>query len=75
MDEYIKQNLSQEDKLDLFNSVKFELDLFRNGNAANQTVPEYDAAGNVLRTVEELEKETEDLLIQAWGIRNNDHSK
>ena len=75
LDEYIKQNLSQEDKLDLFNSVKFELDLFRNGNAANQTVPECDAAGNVLRTVEELEKETEDLLIQAWGIRNNDHSK
>ena len=28
-----------------------------------------------LARIEELEKETEDLLIQAWGIRNNDHSK
>ncbi len=29
LDEYIKQNLTQEDKQDLFNDVVKELDLFR----------------------------------------------
>src|SRR5699024_2924000 len=75
LNEYVKQNLSQEDKVDLFNSVKFELELFRNASPGNQTVPDLDEAGNVLRSVEELENETEEELIRAWGIRNNDASK
>ena len=75
LNEYIKQNLSQEDKVDLFNSVQFELNLFRNSKKENQTVPEVDDNGQILRTVEELEKETEEEIIQTWGIRKNDTSK
>ncbi len=75
LNEYIKQNLSQEDKVDLFNSVQFELNLFRNAKKENQTVPEVDDNGQILRTVEELEKETEEEITQAWGIRKNDYAK
>ena len=75
LNEYIKQNLSQEDKVDLFNSVQFELKLFRNAKKENQTVPEVDDNGQILRTVEELEKETEEEITQAWGIRKNDYAK
>ena len=75
LNEYIRQNLSQEDKVDLFNSVKFELDLFRHGKVANETVPEVDDRGQTIRTVEEIEKETEEELIQGWGIRKNEVAK
>jgi len=75
LNEYIKQNLSQEDKVDLFNSVQFELNLFRNAKKENQTVPDVDDRGQTIRTVEEIEKETEEELIQGWGIRKNEVAK
>jgi len=75
LNEYIKQNLSQEDKVDLFNSVQFELNLFRNAKKENQTVPDVDDRGQIIRTVEEIEKETEEELIQGWGIRKNEVAK
>ncbi|MGM8141471.1 hypothetical protein [Enterococcus italicus] len=75
LNEYIKQNLSQEDKVDLFNSVQFELNLFRNAKKENQTVPDVDDRGQIIRTVEEIEKETEEELIQGWGIRKNEVTK
>ncbi|EAC2654594.1 hypothetical protein CY675_14830 [Listeria monocytogenes] len=75
LNEYIKQNLSQEDKVDLFNSVQFELNLFRNAKKENQTVPDVDDRGRTIRTVEEIEKETEEELIQGWGIRKNEVAK
>ena len=75
LNEYIKQNLSQEDKVDLFNSVQFELNLFRNAKKENQTVPDVNDRGQTIRTVEEIEKETEEELIQGWGIRKNEVAK
>ncbi len=42
LDEYIKQNLTQEDKQDLFNDVVKELDLFRE---KYPIVPELDDRG------------------------------
>lgn len=75
LNEYVRQNLSQEDKVDLFNSVKFELNLFRNAKKENQTVPDVDDRGQTIRTVEEIEKETEEELIQGWGIRKNEVAK
>lgn len=75
LNEYIKQNLSQEDKVDLFNSVQFELNLFRNAKKENQTVPDVDDRGQIIRTVEEIEKETEEELVQGWGIRKNEVAK
>lgn len=75
LNEYIKQNLSQEDKVDLFNSVQFELNLFRNAKKENQTVPDVDDRGQTIRTVEEIEKETEEELIQGWGIRKKEVAK
>lgn len=75
LNEYVRQNLSQEDKVDLFNSVQFELNLFRNAKKENQTVPDVDDRGQTIRTVEEIEKETEEELIQGWGIRKNEVAK
>jgi len=68
LDLYIKQNMSQEDKLDLFNDVIKDLNLFREAKPENATVPEIDENGNVLRSVEEIQADTEKDIIQNWGL-------
>ena len=66
LDEYIKQNLSLEDKQELYHAVLKDLDLFRE---QNETIPETDKAGNIIRTVEDIEKETATNLKFRWGIK------
>lgn len=73
LNEYIKQNLTQEDKQDLLNSVSKELDLFRE---KNPTIPELDENGDILQTVEEIEENTRNYLRKDWGMNvKNNNSK
>lgn len=65
LDEYIKQHLTQEDKQDLFNNVMRDIELFRE---KKPTIPEIDTDGTIIRTVEEIEQETETFLHDSWGI-------
>lgn len=69
LDQYIKQNFSQEDKLDLFNDVLRELDLFRNSKQEYRTVPEIDSNNMIIRSVEEIEYATQRDIIQKWGLK------
>jgi hypothetical protein len=48
LDEYIKQNLTQEDKQDLFNNVMKELDLFRE---KYPIIPELNERGDIVKSV------------------------
>jgi hypothetical protein len=68
LDEYIKQNLTQEDKQDLFNDVVKELDLFREKYPI--TVPELDDRGEIIRTTSQIKQDTEDSLRKGWGMNN-----
>ncbi|OQO49172.1 hypothetical protein BH736_12890 [Enterococcus hirae] len=65
LDEYIKQHLTQEDKQDLFNNVMRDIELFRK---KKPTIPEIDTDGTIVRTVEEIEQETETFLHDSWGM-------
>lgn len=65
LDEYIKQHLTQEDKHDLFNNVMRDIELFRE---KKPTIPEIDTDGTIIRTVEEIEQETETFLHDSWGM-------
>ncbi|WP_373193567.1 hypothetical protein [Enterococcus sp. RIT-PI-f] len=65
LDEYIKQHLTQEDKQDLFNNVMREVEMFRE---KKPTIPEIDVDGTVIRTVSEIEKETQMILRTNWGM-------
>lgn len=65
LDNYIKQNLTKEDKQDLFNNVLHELEIFR---IKNPTVPELDYNQNIVRNSEEIELETRKNLQKNWGI-------
>lgn len=67
LDEYIKQNLTQEDKQDLFNNVVKELDLFRE---KYPIVPELGDHGEIIRTARQIKKDTEDSLRKEWGMNN-----
>lgn len=71
LDDYIKQNLSQEDKLDLYNDVKREVATFRHSKNENMTVPETNEQGIIIRTPEEIEAESEAEIIKKWGINKN----
>lgn len=66
LDEYIKQNLSLEDKQELYHAVLKDLELFRE---KNKTIPEIDKAGNIIRDVDDIEKETATTLKTRWGIK------
>lgn len=68
LNSYIKQNLSQEDKLDLFNDLIKDLELFRSSKLENETVAEVDDSGAIIRSTDEIEQETEADIIQSWGI-------
>lgn len=65
LDEYIKQHLTQEDKQDLFNNVMREVEMFRE---KKPTIPETDVDGTVIRTVSEIEEETQMILRTNWGM-------
>jgi len=65
LDEYIKQHLTQEDKQDLFNNVMREIEMFRE---KKPTIPETDVDGTVIRTVDEIEDETQMILRNNWGM-------
>lgn len=65
LDEYIKQHLTQEDKQDLFNNVMREVEMFRE---KKPTIPETDVDGTVIRTVSEIEEETQLILRTNWGM-------
>ncbi|MFP7386233.1 hypothetical protein SFB97_11515 [Enterococcus hirae] len=67
LDEYIKQNLTQEDKQDLFNDVVKELDLFRE---KYPIVPELDDHGEIVRTATQIKINTEESLRKGWGMNN-----
>ncbi|EOB2766007.1 hypothetical protein ACIL4E_002505 [Enterococcus hirae] len=67
LDEYIKQNLTQEDKQDLFNDVMKELDLFRE---KYPIVPELDDHGEIVRTTAQIKKDTEESIQKNWGMNN-----
>ncbi|HBD0800838.1 TPA: hypothetical protein ACMV5E_002977, partial [Enterococcus faecium] len=67
LDEYIKQNLTQEDKQDLFNDVVKELDLFRE---KYPIVPELDDRGEIIRTTSQIKQDTEDSLRKGWAMNN-----
>nr|WP_172686587.1 hypothetical protein [Enterococcus faecium]AJY53494.1 hypothetical protein pEfm12493_010 [Enterococcus faecium] len=65
LDEYIKQHLTQEDKQDLFNNVMREVEMFRK---KKPTIPETDIDGTVIRTVDEIEAETNTIIRNNWGM-------
>ncbi|BDG69734.1 hypothetical protein ENLAB_32980 (plasmid) [Enterococcus innesii] len=65
LDEYIKQHLTQEDKQDLFNNVMREIEMFRE---KKPTIPETNVDGIVIRTVNEIEEETQMILRNNWGM-------
>ncbi|MFB8449733.1 hypothetical protein ACFC3Z_11670 [Enterococcus thailandicus] len=65
LDEYIKQNLTQEDKQDLFNDVNKELDLFRK---KYPIIPELDSNGNVMRSAKQIEEDTQEAIQKSWGM-------
>ena len=68
---YIKQNLSQEDKIDLFNDVKREIRACRHLQPSNKTIPEFNEEGVLIKTVEEIEADSEFEIIKNWGININ----
>lgn len=65
LDEYIKQNLTQEDKQDLFNDVVKELDLFRE---KYPIVPELDERGEIVRTTTQIKIDTENFIRNGWRM-------
>lgn len=67
LDEYIKQNLTQEDKQDLFNDVVKELDLFRE---KYPIFPELDNHGEIVRTAAQIKKDTEESIRKSWGMNS-----
>lgn len=65
LDEYIKQNLTQEDKQDLYNDVMKELTLFRE---KYPIIPELNNRGEIVRGVEQIRLDTEESIKNNWGM-------
>ena len=65
LDEYIKQNLTQEDKQDLYNDVMKELTLFRE---KYPIIPELNNRGEIVRGVEQIRLDTEESIKNSWGM-------
>ena len=65
LNDYIKLNMTKEDKKALLNDVLKDLEFYRE---KNPTLPQIDEQGNVVKTIEEIEKETESQLKKSWGI-------
>lgn len=66
LNDYIKHHLTKEDKEDLFNDLQKELADFRE---KHPTTHSYDENGNLLKTSEDIEKETQLYFIKNWGIK------
>lgn len=66
LDNYIKHHFTKEDKQDLFNDLTRELELFREKYPTN---PVYNEEGILIKTPEQVEKETLESIIKAWGIQ------
>ncbi|MGX2947047.1 hypothetical protein [Enterococcus alishanensis] len=67
LDSYIKQNLTKEDKIDLLRDVTRDLNIYRE---KNPTIEMIDDDGNIIKTAEEIEAETENDLRIRWGIES-----
>lgn len=65
LNEYIKQSLTKEDKLDLLADVERDLEVFRRDNP---TIDQIDENGEISRTAEELEAETSNYLRDSWNL-------
>ena len=72
LDEYIKQNLTQEDKQDLFNDVIKELELFRQ---KYPIIPELDENGEIVRTTNQIKKDTEESIQSRWGMNSKNRER
>lgn len=66
LNDYVKHNLTKEDKLDLLNDLEKDLKLFRE---KYPTVEEIDSEGNIIKTVREIESETTRNLKSSWGLQ------
>lgn len=66
LDEYIRSTLTQEDKKALLQDIEVELALFRK---KNPTVPELDENNQVIKSVDEIEKETLKTIADRWQVK------
>ncbi|MBK5028400.1 hypothetical protein IL314_13065 [Enterococcus faecium] len=67
LDNYIRKNLTQEDKQDLFCDVIKELELFRK---KNPILPEVSKDGTIIQTVDQIKKNTEESIRKSWGLKS-----
>jgi len=65
LDQYIRTNLTKEDKLLLYKDVTRDLDIYRK---SNPTVYERNVDGKIIKTIEEIERETDQILRKNWEI-------
>ncbi|WP_225744995.1 hypothetical protein [Marinilactibacillus sp. Marseille-P9653] len=65
LDDYIKVNLTKEDKKALLNEVTKDLNTYR---LKNPTLDKLDEDGNILENAKEIEEETERVIAKKWGI-------
>lgn len=65
LNDYIKLNMTKEDKKALLNDVMKDLEFYRE---KNPTLPQVDEQGGIIKTIEEIEKETESQIKKSWGI-------
>lgn len=65
LNEYVKQNLTKEDKVDLLNDVIRDLNIFRK---KYPVVPKRNEAGNIIQNVQDIEEETTEYLKNEWSV-------
>ncbi len=65
LDDYIKVNLTREDKRALLNEVSKDLNTYR---MKNPTLDRLDDEGNVIEKAQEVEEGTERSIAEKWGI-------
>lgn len=65
LDSYIKLNFTKEDKLDLFQDIMKELDLYRE---KNPTIPQIDSDGEILLSSQDIEKQSAEEIRKNWGL-------
>lgn len=65
LDDYIKVNLTREDKRALLNEVSKDLNTYRQ---KKPTLDRLDDDGNIIEKAKEIEEETERSIAEKWGI-------
>lgn len=65
LDDYIKVNLTREDKRALLNEVSKDLNTYR---IKNPTLDRLDYDGNIIEKAKEIEEETGRSIAEKWGI-------